>query len=155
MGDVDLPDTRVVVTANTERQLAPRPGPSSPSGMRLCRQPRLVHLHRHRLHSASSPGTRRTWRVDAITWSENNTEAFAGLHNKGRRAFVLFDEASAIADQVWEVTEGALTDDGTEMSGASSATRRATPAASANASPAAASPIAGSRAADRQPHGRA
>ena len=37
-----------------------------------------------------------TWRVDAITWSENNTEAIAGLHNKGRRAFAVFDEASSI-----------------------------------------------------------
>ena len=40
----------------------------------------------------------KTWRVDAITWSENNTEAIAGLHNKGKRAFALFDEASAIPD---------------------------------------------------------
>src|SRR5262249_12747791 len=57
----------------------------------------------------------RTWRVDAVTWSENNTEAIAGLHNKGKRAFAIFDEASAIPDPVWETIEGALTDSGTEL----------------------------------------
>ena len=66
------------------------------------------------LHSAQ-PGHDKTWRVDAITWSENNTEAIAGLHNKGKRAFALFDEASAIPDGVWETIEGALTDAGTEL----------------------------------------
>src|SRR4029453_899517 len=52
---------------------------------------------------------------DAITWSEQNTEAIAGLHNKGRRAFALLDEASAIPDAVWETIEGALTDADTEL----------------------------------------
>lgn len=55
------------------------------------------------------------WRADAVTWSEHNTEAFAGLHNKGKRIVVLYDEGSNIADKVWEVTEGALTDEGTEI----------------------------------------
>jgi hypothetical protein len=50
-----------------------------------------------------------------IPWSETNTEAFAGLHNQGNRILLVFDEASAIADQVWEVAEGALTDEGTEI----------------------------------------
>ena len=67
------------------------------------------------LHSVRAARQGRTWRVDAITWSENNTEAIAGLHNKGRRAFALFDEASAIADGVWETIEGALTDADTEL----------------------------------------
>src|SRR5260370_654584 len=66
------------------------------------------------LHSAQ-PGRDKTWRVDAITWSENNTEAIAGLHNKGKRAFALFDEASAIPEAVWETVEGALTDGGTQL----------------------------------------
>ena len=41
----------------------------------------------------------------AIPWSETNTEAFAGLHNKGRSIVLMFDEASAIADRIWEVSE--------------------------------------------------
>jgi hypothetical protein len=51
-----------------------------------------------------------TWRFDAVPWSENKTEAFAGLHNQGRRAVLLMDEASTIADKIWETSEGALTD---------------------------------------------
>ena len=47
--------------------------------------------------------------------NEIRTEAFAGLHNKGRRVLLIFDEASAISDRIWEVSEGALTDDDTEI----------------------------------------
>jgi hypothetical protein len=50
-----------------------------------------------------------------VPWSERNTEAFAGLHNKERRILVVFDEASAIPDIIWETTEGALTDANTEI----------------------------------------
>ena len=50
-----------------------------------------------------------------MTWSETNLEAFAGLHNAGRRILLMFDEASGIHDRVWEVAEGALTDDDTEI----------------------------------------
>lgn len=48
-----------------------------------------------------------TWGFDAIPWTEHNSEAFAGLHAK--YVAVLFDEASAIVDKIWEVTEGAMT----------------------------------------------
>ena len=44
-----------------------------------------------------------------------NTEAFAGLHNQGKRIVIIFDEASAIDDVIWQVSEGALTDAGTEI----------------------------------------
>jgi hypothetical protein len=60
-------------------------------------------------------GHETTWRIDRVTWSERNTEAFQGLHNQGRRLVLVFDEASAIADPVWEASEGALTDEGTEI----------------------------------------
>ncbi|KKK95556.1 hypothetical protein LCGC14_2671600, partial [marine sediment metagenome] len=45
----------------------------------------------------------------------NNTEAFAGLHNKDKRLLILFDEASSISDIIHEVTEGCLTDENTEI----------------------------------------
>jgi len=60
-------------------------------------------------------GADRTWRIDAIPWSERNTEAFAGLHNAGNRTLLVFDEASSIADAIWETAEGATTDAGTEI----------------------------------------
>jgi hypothetical protein len=57
----------------------------------------------------------KTWRSDFVTWSEDNPQAFAGAHNKGKRLVIIFDEAAEIADKVYEVVEGALTDKDTEI----------------------------------------
>jgi len=54
-----------------------------------------------------------SWRTDFVIWSEQNTEAFAGLHNRLKLILLIYDEASAIADPVWDVSEGALTDEHT------------------------------------------
>ena len=51
-----------------------------------------------------------SWRVDAQTCREENSEAFAGLHAANSTPFYLFDEASAIPEKIWEVAEGGLTD---------------------------------------------
>ena len=42
---------------------------------------------------SADPAHEKTWRIDCIPWSENKPEAFAGLHNQGRRVILLFDEA--------------------------------------------------------------
>ncbi len=107
-------DTRGVVTANTEPQLRTKTWPEIAKWHRLAIDRELFECTATSLYS-KDPRHEKTWRVDAVTWSENNTEAFAGLHNAGKRILVLFDEASAIADRVWEVTEGALTDEHTEI----------------------------------------
>lgn len=51
-----------------------------------------------------------SWRVDAQTCREENSEAFAGLHAANSTPFYIFDEASAVPDSIWEVAEGGLTD---------------------------------------------
>lgn len=48
-----------------------------------------------------------TWFVAAVPWSKERSEAFAGLH--AEYVLVIFDEASAIDDVIWDVTEGAMT----------------------------------------------
>lgn len=48
-----------------------------------------------------------TWKAHAIPWSENNTEAFAGVHEEN--VLVVFDEGSKIHDKIYEVTDGVLT----------------------------------------------
>lgn len=50
------------------------------------------------------------WFAAAIPWTENNSEAFAGTHEK--HVLVVFDEGSAIGDKIWEVSEGAMTTPG-------------------------------------------
>lgn len=107
-------DTRGVVTANTEKQLTTKTWPELAKWHRLCILGQAFEYTATSIHS-TDPAHEKTWRVDAIPWSLTNTEAFAGLHNKGLRVLVIFDEASAIADEIWEVTEGALTDSDTEI----------------------------------------
>ncbi len=57
----------------------------------------------------------RTWRIDATPWSKNRPAAFAGMHNKGKRIFLEFDEASEIDPIIWETAEGATTDKDTQI----------------------------------------
>jgi hypothetical protein len=51
-----------------------------------------------------------TWFTSFIPWTEHNSEAFAGTHEK--HVLIVFDEASAIADVIWDVCEGAMTQEG-------------------------------------------
>lgn len=109
-----MPDTRCVVTANTDTQLRTKTMIEVHKWLAL-----LINKHWFRATAtglfSADPAHDRLWRVDAVPWSEENTEAFAGLHNKGRRILLIFDEASSIADKIWEVAEGALTDEDTEI----------------------------------------
>lgn len=107
-------DTRGVVTANTDTQLRTKTWSELSKWYRLCITKDWFSLTATALYSIEKEHE-RTWRIDIIPWSLENTEAFAGLHNKGKRIIVIYDEASAIPDPIWEVTEGALTDDGTEI----------------------------------------
>jgi hypothetical protein len=107
-------DTRAIVTANTETQLRTKTWPEIAKWYRLCITRHWFELTATKLCSID-PDHAENWRCDIIPWSENNTEAFAGLHNKGKRILIVFDESSAIHDKIWEVTEGVLTDEDTEI----------------------------------------
>lgn len=107
-------DTRVVITANTEGQLDTKTSPEISKWFRMSINEdwfkRTV-----RSFSSTNPLNAATWRADLVTWSIHNTEAFAGLHNQGKRIVLIFDEASGIHEKVWEVALGALTDEDTEI----------------------------------------
>ena len=107
-------DTRGVVTANTETQLKTKTWAELAKWHRLCLAKHWFTLTATAIFSVDQEHE-KTWRFDMIPWSERNTEAFAGMHNKGRRIVIIFDEASAIPDVIWEVTEGAMTDENTEI----------------------------------------
>ena len=94
-----------VVTANTMNQLSTK----------TWRELALWHkrlLHRHWFKWAATKFWHvkepETWYISAAPNSEHNSEAFAGLH--GKYKLIIYDEASAIPDKIWEVTEGAMTD---------------------------------------------
>lgn len=107
-------DTRGVITANTENQLTTKTWAEMAKWYQLWAVRHWFKYNATSIHSIQ-PGHEKTWRLDATPWSENNTEAFAGLHNQRKRLLLIMDEASAIADRVWEVAEGAMTDADTEI----------------------------------------
>lgn len=51
----------------------------------------------------------RYWGVEGRLWSEENPDAYAGVHNFDG-VLVIFDEASGIADPIWSVTGGFFTE---------------------------------------------
>jgi hypothetical protein len=107
-------DTKGVVTANTENQLKTKTWAEMAKWHRLSVTAPLFKMTATARFSID-PLHEKTWRIDMVPWSEKNTEAFAGLHNHGKRILIIFDEASAIPDIIWEVTEGALTDKDTQI----------------------------------------
>ncbi len=109
-----MEDTKGVVTANTENQLKTKTWAEFNKWYRLFIGKQLFSITATGLFSVD-PDHEKTWRIDMVPWSEKNTEAFAGLHNQGKRILVVMDEASAIPDIIWEVTEGALTDQNTQI----------------------------------------
>jgi hypothetical protein len=105
-------DPKIVITANTDTQLRTKTSPELQKWYRLA-----INRHWFDVNATSiklkDKAREKIWRTDLIPWSEENTEAFQGLHNQGKIVIVIFDEASGIADKIWEVTEGALTDENT------------------------------------------
>lgn len=107
-------DAKGVVTANTETQLKTKTWAELAKWHRLCLNSHWFEFTATAIFS-KDPKHEKTWRIDQVAWSERNTEAFAGLHNQGKRIILIMDEASAIPDKIWEVSEGALTDSDTEI----------------------------------------
>jgi len=96
-----------VVTANTRDQLTRKTWREVEIWRRRCI---TGHWFKYNATSIHHVVHKDTWRTDAIPWSEHNSEAFAGMHNAGRGQAIIFDESSGIADVIWEVAEGAMTD---------------------------------------------
>lgn len=97
-------DPRIVVTANTFNQL------SGKTWAELSKWHNMM-LHKHlfkwtatRYFCLENPAE---WKSDATPWSKHTSEGFAGTHAKA--VLYLFDEASAIEDTIWDVSEGAMT----------------------------------------------
>ena len=80
-----FPDTRGVVTANTETQLKTKTWAELGKWFNLCFFAREHFTLTATGLFSKDPDRERTWRIDMIPWSEKNPAAFAGLHNKGKR----------------------------------------------------------------------
>jgi hypothetical protein len=107
-------DCRIVCTANTDTQLRTKTAPEVSKWFKRSITSHWFNITATAIYSVQKDHD-KSWRADFTPWSKGNTEAFAGLHNKRKRIILIFDEASAIDDKVWEVAEGALTDEDTEI----------------------------------------
>lgn len=101
------PDCLGTVTANTERQLKNRTWRELAKWYKLSIVRDMFKWERESFRSVEKP---ETWYTAAIPWSETNSEAFAGQHEK--YTFMIFDEASGIANVIWQVASGAMTTPG-------------------------------------------
>jgi hypothetical protein len=98
---------QIVVTANTKTQLLTKTWRELAKWHRLALNKHWFEWTATQFKHIAYPDM---WFASAIPWSEHASEAFAGTHEKF--VLILFDEASLIADVIWEVTEGAMTTDG-------------------------------------------
>lgn len=102
------------VTANTEKQLTRTLWPEVAKWHNMFIAKELFE-HSATAYTSRDPTKKISWRCDAIAWSEDNSEAFQGLHNEGNRLFVIFEEASGIADVIWNTIDGAMFEAHTEL----------------------------------------
>lgn len=107
-------DTKGIITSNTESQLKIKSWAELAKWYNLFIAKHWFKFTATAIYSAD-PSHEKTWRIDQVPWNEQRSEAFAGMHNKGKRILIIFDEASGIPDSIWNVTEGALTDEKTEI----------------------------------------
>src|SRR5215467_13875912 len=98
-------DARVIITANTGSQLANKTQPEVAKWFRLAIDAEAWDVQAKRISSVD-PERRTNWRLDFETWSEENPESLAGLHNVGKRIVIIFDEASAIPRIIWDTVKG-------------------------------------------------
>lgn len=105
------PHCKGVVTANTSPQLESKTWAEIAKWTKRC-------ITGHWFNVSTGKNSMRmshkqfpeSWRCDAQTCREENSEAFAGLHAASSTAFYIFDEASAIPNAISDVAEGGMTD---------------------------------------------
>lgn len=105
------PHSKGVVTSNTNAQLRTKTWAELGKWLKKC-------VTRHWFDYRASTGNMslkhvdypESWRCDAFSCKEENSESFAGLHAAVSSPYYIFDEASAVPDKIWEVAEGGMTD---------------------------------------------
>ncbi len=97
-------DPRIVVTANTFNQLTGKTWAELSKWHNMMIHKHLFDWSATKYVCLENPAE---WKADATPWSKNRSEGFAGTHAKA--VLYEFDEASAIENIIWDVSEGAMT----------------------------------------------
>jgi hypothetical protein len=98
------PNPQIVVTAGTQAQLEKKTWRELAKWHKVSLQREWFEWTATKFYLKEAPDT---WFAAAIPWTEHNADAFAGTHEQ--YVLVIFDEASSIADIIWETVEGAMT----------------------------------------------
>ena len=98
---------QIIVTAGKKDQLTGKTWRELAKWNKLCMCGHWFHWTATKLEHVLFP---ETWFAHAIPWSKSAPENFAGTHEE--HVLVIFDEASAIDDVIWETTDGAMTTPG-------------------------------------------
>jgi hypothetical protein len=101
------PHPQIVVTANTKPQLETKTWRELAKWHKLAANEHWFKWTATKFYHIQYP---ETWFAVNTPWSKERSEAFAGTHEK--HVLIIYDEASAIDDIIWEVTEGAMTTPG-------------------------------------------
>ncbi|MBF0215242.1 MAG: terminase [Magnetococcales bacterium] len=105
------PHAKGVVTANTADQLRTKTWGELGKWLKICITGRWFDFSSGKNSmSLAFKGHPGSWRVDAQTCREENSESFAGQHAQNSTSFYIFDEASAVPDVIYQVARGGLTD---------------------------------------------
>jgi len=95
---------RIVVTANTFNQLSSKTWAELSKWHNMMIHKNLFDWSATKYVCLENPAE---WKADATPWSKHRSEGFAGTH--AAAVLYLFDEASAIENTIWDVSEGAMT----------------------------------------------
>jgi hypothetical protein len=98
------PFPQIVVTANTKLQLEAKTWRELAKWHNLSRTKAWCKHTSTKFYRIEHEST---WFAMLVPWTKEKSEAFAGTHEK--HVLIIYDEASAIDDVIWEVTEGAMT----------------------------------------------
>lgn len=101
------PNCKGIVTAVTAAQLQTKTWAEVTKWMKLSVVGDMFDYTADSIKAKEAP---ESWRVDAVTCKEENSESFAGQHAASSSSFYIFDEASGIPEKIFEVAEGGLTD---------------------------------------------
>jgi hypothetical protein len=108
------PQSIGTVTAGTAAQLEDKTWAAIQKWTKLCItrdwwevQSRGIYARQEILSAGQTP---EDWKLSAETCKPENAQSFAGQHARTSTSWYLFDEASTVADQIWEVAYGGLTD---------------------------------------------
>lgn len=98
------PNPQIVVTAGTQSQLETKTWRELSKWHGVSMQKEWFVWTATKFYMKEEP---ETWFASALPWSVHKSDSFAGTHEK--YVLYVFDEASAIDDLIWEVSEGAMT----------------------------------------------